>query len=776
MADDYTKFTIISKKDRYSHGYDIPDYERDMKAIVNQAVKSALSEGGYFKTASRVVDKKTGETRLDVYVHTADAGVVQSSLKTELGKLVYKDAQGRPTTRAKYTVSSEEASPREARALSGEENHTDTETTRFNKGAWLKVIGLLTTIASIARRILSSVLTLSTQTAKDMISAHNIGMSYEALRTYRHVEQAHGMKEGTVTEAVAGEQQKYGNITSLDEKSLEYIALIMGNKVADMATMGLGASNPEAIVEAIVDRANELANSGINSVGQYVGEQQARRELYSYLLKYSPQIADIFATMQEEQHNINSLYRNQADTFAEWKNLLPTARGEHLPAEYNVLGTLGQEWNVVKDILTQLKEGIALSIAPELLRLLRGIANIRWGMSDREKKALDESNKAKNQQFIESAKIQLSTLGDSEADKQRALALNYYIKELEKENNKKENIADLVPTSDEIVVKGQELQETAIRFRVALGQEAYSPEMKYVVDTYLGNDTVSNFASDYRRGKIKKAKEDTEAKAKQIQKDRKTNFYTQAYAMVDDKNSPFHASKANLTEYDIGIAMAQVDLLYAEDMKSKGIYTEWSKLKNNYKRQKWAEAHGYAGFYSNDKVRTISHAIIPEGYFNLSDAEMNVLYKGIMGQEGNATEEEIYLALYEKYKNKLAGHLAEELIHQSKEKMKEGTPVYDLDVLQRDYGADLAGLAEKIGTGHSGDIIASSSKDSGGIITHKIVFDLNNNGKIDAKDVTLATYTTNRVSDAHNVTRVDITDSGKVSWYGTGASVKQATR
>jgi hypothetical protein len=95
------------------------------------------------------------------------------------------------------------------------------------------------------------------------------------------MEMAHSMKEGTITGAMADIQNKFGNITSLDEKSLEALAVVMGNQIEDMAKMGIGASNPEAIVGAIVDAFNAKANAGYNSVGQYVGEQQGRRELPS---------------------------------------------------------------------------------------------------------------------------------------------------------------------------------------------------------------------------------------------------------------------------------------------------------------------------------------------------------------------------------------------------------------------------------------------------------------------------------------------------------------
>lgn len=739
---DYSKFTITSRKDRYSHGYDIPDYERDMKAIVNQAVKSALSEGGYFKTASRVVDKSTGETKLDIFVHSEDAKVVSDALKTELQKLTFTDSRGRPTQRPKYKVDSDVATERESRALAREERG-DREVTRFNRGAWLKLFGLLGTLTDVTRRILSSVLSFATQTTRDMVTAHNLGISYESMRNYRHVESIHGLKEGTIPDALADIQNKFGNITKLDEKALEDLAVVMGGKISEMATMGLGSSNPEAILGAILDAFNEKANAGYNSVGQYVGEQQARRELYSYLLKVSPQVADIFATMQEEQHNINSLYRGQAETFEEWKSLLPTMRGDHRPAEYNIPATLGQEWNVVKDIYNQIKEGIALNLAPELVALLRRIANIRVGMSDRESKALDEQNKLGNQQFIDSAKAQLATLGDTEADKQRALALNFYIKQLEEENNKKEKIANLVPTSDEIVVKGQELAETAIRFKVALKQEEYSPEMKYVVDTYLDKNKRSKVESDL----LLKARQQ-----------RRAELYTEKLAEIEA--SPEYQKEVE----DIGVkfggrfsqqansqAKALLIARYMFGDKADFRYDKNGKARSLADQVSLALRAGY--------IRS-SGGVTPN--YNVNTDMIDLTNENL--------EEAMYLAIYNKFRNILSGHLANELIYQSKEKAKEGTSAYDLDILQRKYGYNLQGLADKLGSGVSGNVISGTTQD-GGVITHKIVFDLNNNGKVEASDVLLESYTTNRISDVGKVTEVDVRN-GKVNWVGTSGSVQ----
>ena len=116
----------------------------------------------------------------------------------------------------------------------------------------------------------------------------------------------------------------------------------MGFEIASVKNTELRAAalliDNDSNIDGVIDGEelnvfNEKANAGYNSVGQYVGEQQARRELYSYLLKISPQIADIFATMQEEQHNVNSIWRGN-NTFAEWRNAFPTERNV-TPAQRN---------------------------------------------------------------------------------------------------------------------------------------------------------------------------------------------------------------------------------------------------------------------------------------------------------------------------------------------------------------------------------------------------------------------------------------------------------
>ena len=460
---DYVRFTVYSKKDPSTKGYDIPSYEKDIKNIVNNAVKSALPKDAFLQVGDKSLSK-SGRASWDIYVHNDNKGVVGKSLAHVQEELRFK---GSPVEKYHITKARpvDEEQTKLLRTIEQSlGNKTEPEYQRSNRGVMLKLLALVTSVVDITRRILSSVLSFSTQTVKDMATAHNYGMSYESIRTYHKLEKAHGMKEGTITEAVSDIQNKFGNITSLDEKALEALAVVMGGKIEEMATMGLGASNPEAVLGAILDAFNEKANAGYNSVGQYVGEQQARRELYSYLLKISPQVADIFATMQEEQHNINSIFRNQYRTFEELKNTINTEpRGGHTPSEQGITFTLGQEWNEVKKTLDDIKEHFILSFAPAVLVLLRGLKDTRIGLSETQNRELNNKNKEANEKEIKRVDAMIQKYGDpkhlNETDRNYVEALKEYRQELVDANKGdiKGNIHPAIRTSEELRVLSNEL-------------------------------------------------------------------------------------------------------------------------------------------------------------------------------------------------------------------------------------------------------------------------------------------------------------------------------
>ena len=427
-ADDFIRYSIYSNKDPSTGKYNIPSNDSDFRKF-ERAIKSALPSGAFYYTNKEM--SNSGRARWDVYVHPASSNAVGQSLGTIEQSLLFKGSKGQQGAE-KYHVTrpqkvddlllktlqdlekqqTENNKHERDRRDRGGGGSSDSEGTKQSKWQHLKIVALITTLTDITRRILSTVIDRATITSQNMLTAHNLGMSYDAVRGYRQAEIVHGLKTGTVTGAVADIQSKFGNITSLDEKALEALAVVMGGKIEEMATMGLGASNPEKVLASIVDAFNERANSGYNSVGQYVGEQQARRELYSYLLKVSPQIADIFATMQEEQHNINSLYQNQADTFENWKNAFPTARGGNGWAQYGELKIVSEQWQQIKSIVDQLKEGIAVTLADSVMRLLQRIANSRAFMTESEKVEANIRNKKANQAELEAINRTLSGVTD----------------------------------------------------------------------------------------------------------------------------------------------------------------------------------------------------------------------------------------------------------------------------------------------------------------------------------------------------------------------------
>lgn len=449
---DYARISVYSKRDPSTNEYDIPPIEKDIRNIVNNYIKSALPKDAFVQVENKKI-YKTGRERVDIYIHKEDVSpaLLQSLNSVETSLVFDKDprymvTKPKPASHsvtdelrkmenapdvhayvkekekkdkeiareeARKQKEAEQARIREQRELDKlekERQAQENEDKKAIRGLVLKIFGVVTVVADVTRRILSSVLTFATQSTKDMLTAHNLGMSYDSVLNYRHTERRHGLEEGTITGGVADVQNKFGNITSLDEKALESLAVVMGDKVNEMVNVATSEQNPEKALGMIIDAFNQQANAGYNSVGQYVGEANARRELYSYLLKLSPQWADIFATMQEEQHNINSIFRNQADTFEQWKNLTPPPRSEPSKAQKNVLAETGQQWNVFKETMDSIKESLLMTIAPTLLHVLRFLSNLRIGMSEAQKERLNRENYEKNLEFIKKTEKTLASM------------------------------------------------------------------------------------------------------------------------------------------------------------------------------------------------------------------------------------------------------------------------------------------------------------------------------------------------------------------------------
>ena len=275
-----------------------------------------------------------------------------------------------------------------------------------------KILGVLTIGFDIVRRILSLVTEQGKKAVRTSTIAHNLGTNYQQARQIESAERVSGLETGTITGAMSDVQSMFGNITNIDEGALETLALIMGSKIEDLVQSGIGGSNPEVLVGEIIDAWNERASTGYNSVGEYVGEDQARRELYSLLNKVSPQLASIFALMQEQRTDEASLYKNLASgKFSDWVNGLSNVNrypvntiGEGLLKE------VSQYANNVNDLIEQLKHGIAITFAEPAIAVLRSISNIRWGMTGKNNLDLDIKNLESNNAWKEHAQAMLESL------------------------------------------------------------------------------------------------------------------------------------------------------------------------------------------------------------------------------------------------------------------------------------------------------------------------------------------------------------------------------
>ena len=239
----------------------------------------------------------------------------------------------------------------------------------------------------------------------------------------------------------------------------------MGGGIKDMATMGLAVSDPDKLAGAIVDAFNEKANAGYNSIGQYVGEQQARRELYAYLQRIFPKLADVFASMQNTKH-VASIYRGVTD-YQSWKEAIDGNRGDYPQAYFNVEVTTGQLENKVESILSQIKKGIMLELNPTIASALRRIANSRIGLSASENLALNRENAKANEKYLAGLKATSAsmegkdlTVDEKAFKKELDEEIALVEKTLQSFYKEKKDIGDLTRTLDEIRISASRRIDT----------------------------------------------------------------------------------------------------------------------------------------------------------------------------------------------------------------------------------------------------------------------------------------------------------------------------
>lgn len=867
MADlpEYKRFRITSEKDPNTGTYPITDYNTILSTI-ERGIKSALPTGAFYHIGDKVVDKK-GRMNVDFYVHEEDALNATKATRYIVGKKNYhvtraqdvtpstvstlydieteparqqaeREAKAREKEEAKVRARAEreeqakqkaearalaeaereaKAQEREAEREARAQEREEDASARSYKGAILKVIAVLTTITELVRRILSHVIDSSVQAVKDTRTAHNLGVSYEQARQYRHIEEAHNLREGTIAEGLSEVQSKFGNITSLDEKSLEALAVVMGGQIEEMAKMGVGSSNPEAMLEAILDAFNSQANAGYNSLGQYVGEQQARRELYSYLQKIAPTWADIFATMQEEQHNINSIFRDQFSTFAEWKKLVPTSVGGHNALEYDVKVVLGQEWAQIRTKISEVTEAIETQLAPFILRILQRLENLRIGLSESENRKLNEMNKQANTEFIASSQAIMDMLKskgnmtpEEHAYYMTLLEWNNLAKEANK-GDKKGNINKAVPEDTQLLLEAQLYRKRELHSQATgkLAQTSYvaggaqakpwlnatDEEINRVVNTY-GGEAYTVARKNYYASK---ASEKGLAELDELQNQRELELAIEQETNNRVAKAKAEAGKANAqnrkeaerkakSEFDKAYSEAEKEYSKVSKDKSSEDYVSWNTSDKDIRKLLFLVRQIYGADFRYDEEgnkRTLQEQLrLAEPYIvqsnmgkltvkpftpEYTEEQANIDVQAIrekveqdltaewtkvpMPDEGSDTD--FNRKYFEAHYDKFASHIEGERYEESQQIFDEGLPYSDLYLLMKKYGADLSGLSKAFVdvTGGTYTLKSTSEAGEGGQYIHKIVVDINKNGKIEKSEV-LEQWSNERSSPTRNIGEV----------------------
>lgn len=259
--------------------------------------------------------------------------------------------------------------------------------------AILKVISTVAVVAvDLLRRMLTAMVNTARETERQGVEARNLGMNTTQVREANIFDESRGLKKGTTLGAIKTLQGKFGDVTNIDTASLGILARVMGSGVSEMVNSGMGGSAPDTLLEHILDKYFEQFKSGKNSLGQQVGQVQARRELTTVLAQVSPEIAQLFSKMADDYSSGMYKFSN----YKEWMSTFMTNRTGLFPSETGLSEEVGKKINEIIAIVDDLKNSFFTRLANSMDGLISNIKNIRAGMSDESQLELDFKNKEKN--------------------------------------------------------------------------------------------------------------------------------------------------------------------------------------------------------------------------------------------------------------------------------------------------------------------------------------------------------------------------------------------
>ena len=265
------------------------------------------------------------------------------------------------------------------------------------------IIGALTAIADITRRILTATLARASETKRESMEAKSLGISYGSMREYKAQEKAMGLKEGVFSSAISALQAGTGDISNLDTNMIKELAKVMQGSVNEAIQNGLGRSDPEKLMGMILDEYYRRGQLGINSLGQQVGRYNAERELSTALEKAGlADVADILRNMFYT--NDTGIYKDRIGTehaFADYMALAVAYTGGLSPTDYKKASELGAVVDSLKKTFDELKKNLETGLLIALSGIINKINSWNIGKSANEIIESNKTNKLLNSKAVE---------------------------------------------------------------------------------------------------------------------------------------------------------------------------------------------------------------------------------------------------------------------------------------------------------------------------------------------------------------------------------------
>lgn len=383
------------------------------QSLAEEAVDEPLGGKAYFASPK---DRDKEMMSFDIPVTESEINALggMKEAKKHYGKVltkVLKDSKSTAYSSAEMKGRNEaqkEEDEKRNQKLAEEENRNRTSLI-------LKGIAILFTIASIARRILASVLSRATDVTKNAQDAIRYSVSPIDAIAYKRMERARGLDEGTTMSAIQTVQDKFGQTDAIaNSEDFKRLAPVLTTKVANLVQTGLGKDRPEELMKMIINDFYNQANKGILWTGENVGKEDASRILIDRLAKFSPDMANILATMLY-LNNRSTEYKDKIKDFDSLIDLGGEQSSYHL--DTRIMEDLGIEIQEVTAKFKTLKENILDKLGTSLAKFVDWASNTEMFMST--------EDKAKRRLNAISSLNEASSKSREQSDKYRKIAENY---------------------------------------------------------------------------------------------------------------------------------------------------------------------------------------------------------------------------------------------------------------------------------------------------------------------------------------------------------------